>query len=104
MSNNKLHLPVEEDFKDLGKGTDLDVALAAEGINIDDPVKVYTRLSLLQLCRRFTCGNLCALYGICLLLLGIINIFLASLGTAWMNTSMPSAAASCSSFSSSSDP
>ena len=26
--------PVEEDFKDLGKGTDLDVALAAEGINI----------------------------------------------------------------------
>ena len=30
-----------------------------------------TRLSLLQLCRRFTCGNLCALYGICLLLLGI---------------------------------
>ena len=29
-----------------------------------------------------------------------VNIFLASLGTAWMNTSMPSAAASCSSFSS----
>ena len=35
--------PVEEDFKDLGKGTDLDVALAAEGINIDDPVKVYLK-------------------------------------------------------------
>ena len=35
--------PVEEDFKDLGKGTDLDVALAAEGISIDDPVKVYLK-------------------------------------------------------------
>ena len=35
--------PVEEDFKDLGKGADLDVALAAEGISIDDPVKVYLK-------------------------------------------------------------
>lgn len=35
--------PVEEDFKDLGKATDLDVALAAEGISIDDPVKVYLK-------------------------------------------------------------
>ncbi len=35
--------PVEEDFKNIGKDTDLDVALAAEGINIDDPVKVYLK-------------------------------------------------------------
>ncbi len=35
--------PVEEDLKDLDKNTDLDVALAAEGINIDDPVKVYLK-------------------------------------------------------------
>lgn len=35
--------PVEEDFKEIGKGADLDVALAAEGINIDDPVKVYLK-------------------------------------------------------------
>ena len=35
--------PVEEDLKDLGKTADLDVALAAEGINIDDPVKVYLK-------------------------------------------------------------
>lgn len=34
--------PVEEDMKDL-KHADLDVALAAEGINIDDPVKVYLK-------------------------------------------------------------
>lgn len=34
--------PVEEDLKDL-KHADLDVALAAEGINIDDPVKVYLK-------------------------------------------------------------
>lgn len=35
--------PVEEDFKDLDKDTELDAALAAEGINIDDPVKVYLK-------------------------------------------------------------
>lgn len=35
--------PVEEELKDLGKHADLDVALAAEGINIDDPVKVYLK-------------------------------------------------------------
>ncbi len=35
--------PVEEDFKNLDKDTELDAALAAEGINIDDPVKVYLK-------------------------------------------------------------
>ena len=35
--------PVEEDLKELEKSADLDVALAAEGINIDDPVKVYLK-------------------------------------------------------------
>ena len=35
--------PIEEDFKDLDKDTELDAALAAEGINIDDPVKVYLK-------------------------------------------------------------
>ncbi|MBE6906071.1 RNA polymerase sigma factor RpoD [Marasmitruncus massiliensis] len=35
--------PVEEDFKDLDKDTELDAALAAEGISIDDPVKVYLK-------------------------------------------------------------
>lgn len=35
--------PVEEDFKELAKHPDLDVALAAEGISIDDPVKVYLK-------------------------------------------------------------
>lgn len=35
--------PIEEDFKDLSKQAELDVALAAEGINIDDPVKVYLK-------------------------------------------------------------
>ena len=34
--------PVEEDLKEL-KNADLDVALAAEGISIDDPVKVYLK-------------------------------------------------------------
>lgn len=36
--------PVEEDIKELGKApAELDAALAAEGINIDDPVKVYLK-------------------------------------------------------------
>lgn len=35
--------PVEEDFKGANKNAELDVALAAEGINIDDPVKVYLK-------------------------------------------------------------
>ncbi|MCI8649987.1 MAG: RNA polymerase sigma factor RpoD [Anaerotruncus sp.] len=35
--------PIDEDFKEMKEGADLDVALAAEGINIDDPVKVYLK-------------------------------------------------------------
>ncbi len=35
--------PVEEDLKDSDKEAELDESLAAEGINIDDPVKVYLK-------------------------------------------------------------